>query len=507
MMAQGALPYQYEEAPKATGLTALGGLPVYLDLLYMLGFGASVSRWLTVRKDSQGWRDLEVVISLVLLNLAGGDCVDDLKILEGDEGFCKVLDMAKLAGAGRRERRALKRRWRKEKRRTLPSPSSVFRYLEAFHDPSQEALREVGRAFIPRPNAHLLGLGMVNRDVVAGIQRRSPQGVATLDMDATMSNTRKESAFYGYKGELCYQPLNIFWAEQEVVLHTEFRDGNVPAGYGQTRVIEEALSALPEGVETVRVRTDTQGYEHSFLRYMELGKNERFGRVEFAVGSDVTAEFKKAVAQVPEPAWTPLMREVGGRKITTGQEWAEVCFAPNAMGYTKKGNYRYLAIRERLHQPQLPGMETQQVLPFPTMAMAGCGYKLFGLVTNMGWEGGELIWWHRQRCGKSEEAHSIMKTDLAGGQFPSGLFGVNAAWWWIMILAFNVNAAMRRLVLGGSWATKRMKAIRYALVHIPGQVIHKARQWWIRLAKGHPSLELLVGARRQILGWMTPSPG
>jgi hypothetical protein len=28
-------------------------------------------------------------MSLVLLNLAGGDCVDDLKVLEGDEGFAR----------------------------------------------------------------------------------------------------------------------------------------------------------------------------------------------------------------------------------------------------------------------------------------------------------------------------------------------------------------------------------------------------------------------------------
>jgi hypothetical protein len=35
---------------------------------------------------------------------------------------------------------------------------------------------------------------------------------------------------------------------------------------------------------------------------------------------------------------------------------------------------------------------------------------------------------HRERCGKSEEAHSVLKEDLAGGQMPSNLFGANAAW-------------------------------------------------------------------------------
>jgi len=38
-------------------------------------------------------------------------------------------------------------------------------------------------------------------------------------------------------------------------------------------------------------------------------------------------------------------------------------------------------------------------------------------------DGEELINWYHKRCGKSEEAHSIMKEDLAGGNLPSGNFG------------------------------------------------------------------------------------
>ena len=34
----------------------------------------------------------------------------------------------------------------------------------------------------------------------------------------------------------------------------------------------------------------------------------------------------------------------------------------------------------------------------------------------------------RERCGRSEHAHAIMKSDLAGGKLPSALFGANAAW-------------------------------------------------------------------------------
>lgn len=120
--------------------------------------------------------------------------------------------------------------------------------------------------------------------------------------------------------------------------------------------------------------------------------------------------------------------------------------------------------------------------------------------------GEELIEWHRGRCGKSEEAHAVMKEDLAGGKLPSGDFGENAAWWWIMILALNLNEAMKRLVLGGSWVTKRMKAIRFTLIHIPAWVRERARQLVVRLSLGHPSLKILLRMRQKILSLAeTPS--
>ena len=180
--------------------------------------------------------------------------------------------------------------------------------------------------------------------------------------------------------------------------------------------------------------------------------------------------------------------------------WAEVCFVPNAISRSKKDpEYRYLAIREPLEQPEFSGMEKQVELPFPTMTMEKQRYKLFGVVTNRTVEGDEVINWLHKRCGKSEEAHSVMKEDLAGGKLPSSSFGENAAWWWIMILALNLNSAMKRLVLEGSWVTKRMKAIRFSLIGLPGRVMTHARGLVVRLVKNHPSLAVLVQARQRIM--------
>jgi hypothetical protein len=504
-MAQGILGFKYEEEKHDTGMTGLAGLPVYLDLIHAMGLAELIGRHLRVKE--RGWTDAQMITALMMLNIAGGDCVEDLGKIQKDEGFCRILRRVGQRGMRRAERRAMERRWRRERWRSVPSASAVFRYLSAFHDADQEINRKEGKAFIPVPNEQLRGLVKVNQGVAAFVQKRDPQRIATLDQDATLVETAKRDALFSYQGFKSYQPLNTWWAEQQVVLHTEFRDGNVPAGYEQLRVLKESLALLPEGVEQVRLRSDTAGYQHSLLRYCEQGEDPRFGRIEFAIGADVTPEFKKAVlTEVEQTDWQPIYREFDGQRIQTNQEWAEVCFVPNAIGHRKDAPvYRYLAIREPLGSMELPGMP-QQELPFQTVHMDLQRYKLFGLVTNMDWDGERLIHWHRERCGKSEEAHSVMKGDFAGGKLPSGDFGENAAWWWIMILAMNLNTIMKRLVLGGSWVSRRMKAIRYLLITIPGRIVERSREMLIRLAKGHPALDLYIEARRRIMA-LTPVYG
>ena len=507
-MTQGVLPFKYEVEENRSGMTALGGLPAYLDLAAVVGLGESVRRNVKVCKGEQGWTDEQIVLSLVLLNLAGGDCVDDVEVLEGDEGFKEVVMRveARLLGLGRRERRLQQRRWRKQRKRALPSPSAVRRYLSKFHDPVQEEQRERGKAFIPEKTEGIEGLVRVNAQLVAYMQSRSSQKVATLDQDATLVESAKQQALCTYKGFRGYQPLNTYWVEQDMVLHSEFRDGNVPAGYQQLRVLKEVLACLPEGVEKVRFRGDTAAYQWDLLSYFAEGKDQRFGVIEFAVGVDVVDEFKRAVGQVPEEEWKKLLRRSKDGKVEdSGQEWAEVCYVPNNAARKKNGpSYKFYAIREPLKQRDLPGME-QLDLPFPTMWIKDVRYKIYGVVTNRDLPGDELIWWYRQRCGKSEEVHSVMKRDLAGGKLPSGLFGANAAWWQIMILAFNLNAIMKRLVLKGKWVKRRMKAIRLWLIKLPGRVIRTARGLLIRLGWGHPSTELLLKVRFRILE-LAPGP-
>ena len=498
MIAQGVLPFRYECERTGSGMTALAGLPPYLELAAVSGLTESIRRDLQVcAGQDQGWIDVQIVMPLVLLNVAGGNSVDDLKILEGDEGFAKVLRRVETHGLLRKERRGLERRWRKERKRAVPSQSVVFRYLGAFDNPAEEAKRVAGHAFIPAPSKHLQALARVNEVFLRFAQQKSRQSEATLEQDATLVETYKQVALFCYQGYKAYQPLTIRWVEQDLVVISEFRDGNVPASYGNLQQFQQALAVLPEGVLKVYYRGDTAAYQRDLLSYCAEGKNERFGVIEFAIGVDVTPEFKHAVAEVEEKEWHRLEREIDGRKVDTGQEWAEVCFVPNWTATSKKGPaYRFLAIRELLQQAEIPGLEAQ--LPFPTMTFGERRYKLFGLVTNRDLPGDKLIWWSRERCGKGEEMHKIMKEDLAGGHLPSTRFGANAAWWGIMVFAFNLNSLMKRLVLPEGWAPKRLKAVRFGFIHVAGRLVFRSRQLIIRLSRVHPAYELLMEVRRRL---------
>lgn len=172
---------------------------------------------------------------------------------------------------------------------------------------------------------------------------------------------------------------------------------------------------MPDGVEKVRLRSDTAGHQHELLRYCAKGEHARFGRLEFAIRSDVTEAVWKAVLEVADADWQPIYWKFDDQWVKRHQEWTEVCYISAEITCRKNASvYRYLAIREVMGSIVLPGMDSpQQSFPFPTLQVNSQGYKVFGLVTNMDWEVEKLIRWHRERCGKSEEAHSVMKEDFA----------------------------------------------------------------------------------------------
>jgi len=494
-MSQPTHPIQVKEVAAGTRHTAMAGLVVFLDLFVALDLWRRADREVATRQGerAQGWTDGQHVVSALLMNLAGGEHVTDVEALESDAGLCDMVRQGEEARMSISERRGFRARWRGDSRsRTFPSPSATHRFLEGFHDPKEEQRRGQSdvKAFIPAPTGQLRAVQQINSQVVATAQVNNPQPVATLDVDATVQNTHKREALYSYKKKSrAYQPFNVFWAEHAMIVHSEFRDGNVPAGYEQTRVFAEALDMLPADVERVRTRSDSAGYTEDFLRFCAEGGSERFGPIEFTCSAMVSRSFRDAALSVPESDWHP----VEGR---SDYEWAEVCFVPSWVTSKRGAEYRFIATRRPVKQGQLDLGDASN--PRMITFSDGRTHHISGVVTNMDWEGGRLVRWHWARCGDSEAAHAVMKEDLAGGCLPSGKFGANAAWWAIMIIALNIQAFIKRIVLPAECRTWRMKRLRFKLIDFAARVTRTGRQLFLSVAVGHQVLDLLRAARRRV---------
>jgi len=235
-MPQGILAFKYVEEKKSKNFTGLSGLLLYLELFKLLGLDNIISRNIQIKKESQGWRDEQIIICLILLNLAGGECIDDIEKLEHNEGFCRILKHIELRGENKCERKKIRRRWRKQKVNTIASPSAMFRYLSNFHNEAEEKKRESGKAFIPAMNDNLNKISDINLELVDFHQRHNYKSRATIDIDATLIPTLKSNALYAYKDGKAYQHKCLVGRAGTLVLHTEFRDGNVPAGHEVLRV-------------------------------------------------------------------------------------------------------------------------------------------------------------------------------------------------------------------------------------------------------------------------------
>ena len=62
----------------------------------------------------------------------------------------------------------------------------------------------------------------------------------------TIIASHQREALPTYEGERGYPPMLAVWAETDLILADQFRDGNVPPMQAPLRVAQAAFAALPE---------------------------------------------------------------------------------------------------------------------------------------------------------------------------------------------------------------------------------------------------------------------
>jgi len=85
------LPFEVDSQPIEETLTALGGIPLVVQAFRSLELPRSVREQVRVKERDRGYDEATLVESFVILNAAGGDCVDDFKRLRDDSGLAKLV--------------------------------------------------------------------------------------------------------------------------------------------------------------------------------------------------------------------------------------------------------------------------------------------------------------------------------------------------------------------------------------------------------------------------------
>ncbi len=432
-----------------------------METFRALGLPQAIGKHLSVLRRPGIYQEADYVESFLCLFALGGDCLDDFRLLRSDRALEKL---------GLR----------------VPSAEAGRFFLNAFQEDQLLEGKRDHEAFLPQEAQGLRDLRALNRGVLQKATAKEQPWRATLDVDATVVESDKREACYTYLGCRGYQPVIAYWAEQDLVVADEFRDGNVPAHMGLLPVLQEAIRALPASVRSIRLRADAAAYTHELLDWCREEVQGR-PRVEFAVSAKVTEDLRAAIQALPEHAWKPLRKVKTTGWVEGRKEWAELEFVPT--GSSRKRNMkpdRYLAIRLRPHQAEL----------FDD----GHRYHYFAVVSNLwNWEGERLLRWQRERCGTVEKVLDGLKNDLAAGTLPCKRFFANAAWFRLNVLAYNVIATMKRHSLPSSWGRMRLKALRFHLLHLAGRLILHGRRVYLKIAQGHPSFPVYVEARKKLL--------
>jgi hypothetical protein len=394
---------------------------------------------LALKKRQRGFTEGQLVESIVLLQAVGGECPDDIHLLAEDKCLERGLGYAP------------------------PKATAVRGFLERFHDESLEALRparEVQKSFIIPSSPPVEGLQQVQAGLVRRIAKLYAadgrgQSIATIDQDATIIESHKRAALPHYEGGRGYQPMVAVWAEADLVVADEFRDGNVPAKQEPLTCARMAFAALPETVRTRYFRGDSACHESELLGWLNHPdrQNEPGGKIGWAVSAVMSPELRKETEKVGEKEWRTFATEADG----TLRQWAEVPFVPSERSEHKQSQpLRYVGLR--LLKPQ--GL----------LFADGSDRHHHAVLTNLEWEGARLLDWHREKAGTVEHVHDEVKNGLGGGHLPSQRFAVNAAWFKLALLTYNLVSALRGLCLEPDERTARMKRFRLLVVAVAGRM-------------------------------------
>ena len=452
---QGILPHMVELAER-DDVTARAGLPLVVETMRALGLDDVAREKLPKPEREGGFPPEQKLESLVTLIAAGGERIEDIRVLREDKGLEALLE------------------------RPFPSPDVLLDFLHSFHDPKCWEKRPADKkAWVPPESAGLRALDEINRElIVRGADPATTE--ATIDHDGTIVESHKREAKVAYEGTRGYQPLVAIWAEEQLIVADEFRDGNVAGGEDPLSSVKRSFASLPSTVTTRRFRADSAAYYTPLLKYLVEE------HVAFAISADMTKQLRACCVAVSAERWSAL-----DTREREQVDVVEIEFTPGDWPKSAKP-LRYIALRFTPLQPEL-------------FEEKGPAYH--AVVSNReDLDAAAIVRWHRGKAGTIEHVHRAMKDELGAGVLPSSRFGANAAWFRINALTFNVLTVLKRRALPERYRDARPKRLRYEIFTVPGRLTVHQSQLSLRVSMAEERAQEFIDARGRLLDVLEQRP-
>jgi hypothetical protein len=298
-------PARVEVVRSSQGITAHSGLVLVRELAVRLGVCELLDR-LTVKRRRRGFSPAQAVMAIVETLAAGGNCLEDSKLLRADSAQERLRGHA------------------------LPDPTTLGRFLRRFN---------IG---------HIAQLNLALDALFARVHPLVERGgEVTLDIDASYVETHgpqgsRQGARGTYAGKVCWHPLLCFIAETGEWLGAKLRNGHAAAQTGALAFLDSCLRRLPEGLR-VFLRADEGFWGDPVLSGLEERK------ITYAVGAPLIASVKQRITEVREAAWGPSC-------YRAGSEVAEFRWRPK----TWKRERRFVVRRDPVEQGEQLSLEERE---------------------------------------------------------------------------------------------------------------------------------------------------
>ena len=270
-MTKTILPFKTEKTKEL--ITPNSGLTLYLELYRALKIRENVRDLFPKPGSSKGFDANVYVLSILILFLAGGKYIEDIRKIQLDKALKKVGNLS-----------------------LIPSPDAIGDWMRNNSLEKMHALKIIHRRLSKR--------------FLKKVMRKTH----TLDIDAFEIVSNKDTAKFTYKFNKGYMPIVGHLAELDWCVGYEFREGNDSPNARNLEFLKQCFKNLPKSHQITRVRIDSAGYQGDIFKFLDK-KN-----VKFTITGVKTTNIIREIELIKSNDWQPFIDKDG---FKTNRVYAE----------------------------------------------------------------------------------------------------------------------------------------------------------------------------------------